>query len=103
MTPPEPSRLHVETPEDRSLSVVGTIDAHTADDLLRVLKGLGNDDDVAIDLSGVDFIDSSGLRTLVLSHQDLEGAGHQLVISGLSEPVARLFEITGLRDHLHIG
>ncbi len=103
MIPPEPSRLHVDTAADRSLEVSGTIDAHTSEDLLRVLKALGSDDDVGLDLSRVDFIDSSGLRTIVLSHQELEGAGHHLNITGLSEPVARLFDITGLRDHLNIG
>lgn len=100
---PQPSRLTVETGDDRSVAVVGIIDSHTAGGLLDDLQALGTDGDIVLDLSRVEFIDSSGLRTLVTSHQELDGAGHKLVLHGISDAVSRLFEITGLRDHLHIA
>lgn len=99
---PQPSRLNVESSGDRALAATGIIDSHTADQLLRELEALGVDNDVRLDLHGVEFIDSSGLRTLITTHQELEGAGHTLVLSDISEAVARLLEITGLQDHLHL-
>lgn len=84
------------------LNAVGIIDSHTADDLLEHLRRLGVERDVMLDLRGVEFIDSSGLRTIITSHQDFDEAGTKLVLSGPSESVARLIDITGLRDHLHI-
>lgn len=93
----------METSTSGSLSASGVIDAHTADDLAAALDSQGLDGDVHLDLTGIEFIDSSGLRALVVSHQALDGAGRRLVLSGVSEAAERLFEITGLRDHLHIA
>ena len=99
---PQPSRLTLESPSARSLHAAGVIDAHTADDLSDRLDELGTDGNVHLDLSEVDFIDSSGLRALVNAHQALDGAGQQLQLSGISAAVDRLLQITGLRDHLHV-
>lgn len=99
---PQPSRLSLESPSDRVLNAAGVIDAHTAEDLSGRLDELGVDGNVHLDLSAVEFIDSSGLRALVNAHQALDGAGHQLRLSGISAAVDRLLEITGLRDHLHV-
>jgi len=99
---PKPSRLALEEEGDRALNAVGIIDSHTADDLLEQLRRLGVDQDVTLNLTGVEFIDSSGLRTIITSHQDFDEAGTKLVLCGPSESVARLIDITGLRDHLHI-
>ncbi len=100
---PEPSRLSIEAIADRSLAANGVVDAHTASELQERLRGVGLDGDVTLDLSGVDFIDSSGLRALVTAHQELESSDHKLVLSGTSDAVDRLFDITGLREHLHIA
>lgn len=100
---PQPSRLTIDASGDRALAASGVVDAHTAAQLLVELQDLGGGGDITLDLSQVEFIDSSGLRTLVTSHQELEADGHKLVLSGISDAVDRLFEITGLREHLHIS
>lgn len=99
---PQPSRLNLESPSDRVLKAAGVIDAHTADDLSTRFHELGADDNLRLDLAEVEFIDSSGLRALVTAHQTLEAAGHQLQLSGISDAVDRLLEITGLHEHLHV-
>ncbi len=103
MTTPQPSRLTITALGDRSLGAEGTIDSHTAEDLLTELTQLGTDADATLDLGQVQFIDSSGLRTIVTSHQQFEQANARLVLIDPSESVTRLLEITGLLDHLHIG
>jgi anti-sigma B factor antagonist len=57
---------------------------------------------VVIDLSGVGFIDSSGLRVLVEAHQRAEAEARRLVLSGPSRQVLRLLEISGLMEYLHV-
>ena len=103
MTTPQPSRLTLSATDERCLSAAGTIDSHTALELLEQLRSLGANDNATLDLGQVDFIDSSGLRTIVTSHQEFEQAGSQLVLKDPSESVKRLLEITGLLDHLHLG
>lgn len=98
-----PSRLEINTAEDRSLKVEGVIDCHTAADLERHLRDLGTASDVSIDLSAIDFIDSSGLRVLVDAHQQLDADERRLVLGQPSDAVTRVLEITGLRDHLHLA
>jgi anti-sigma B factor antagonist len=99
---PQPSRLSIAPAGAGSLVVTGVIDSHTAGNLLDQLRELGPTTDVELDLSGVEFIDSSGLRTIVTVHQELEAADHRLWLVGSSDAVERLLEITGLRDHLHL-
>lgn len=99
----QPSRLDLSQNGDRTLVAVGVVDSHTADDLLERLRALGVDGDITLDLQGVEFIDSSGLRTVVTVHQELDDAGARLVLTQVSPSVTRLLEITGLRDHLHLG
>ncbi|NNE95664.1 MAG: STAS domain-containing protein [Acidimicrobiales bacterium] len=99
----QPSRLTISSNENRHLTVRGVIDSHTSTELMSRLEELGTGDDLTIDLRAVEFIDSSGLRILVATHQKLDDASHTLHLSGLSEPVERIFEITGLRDHLNVS
>lgn len=98
----QPSRLTLADGANRSINASGVIDSHTADDLLDRVKAMGSDGDVTVELSGIEFIDSSGLRTLVSAHQLLAETDHKLVLTGISESVERLFEITGLREHLYV-
>lgn len=98
-----PSRLSIDLSEPRTLVASGVVDSHTAADLHSHLDGLGLNGDITLDLSGVEFIDSSGLRTIIISHKDLDAAGQKLVLTGISVAVDRLFEITGIREHLHIS
>lgn len=98
----QPSRISIEDSPNR-LKVVGVVDSHTAGQLRDAIQAHGHtDDDLVLDLSDVEFIDSSGLRIIVNAHSELEAAGRQLVLVHTSPAVARLLEITGLHEHLHV-
>ena len=60
------------------------------------------DGDFVIDMSKVDFMDSSGLRVIIELHQRAEQASRRLVVRDPSQPVARLIEVSGLSGHLHV-
>ena len=51
---------------------------------------------IALDLSGVDFISSAGLRVLVNSRKTVKNAGGKIVIAQPSQQVKETLEIAGL-------
>ena len=79
----------------------GAIDIATAARLHDLLTGLidGGAHLVVLDIQDIQFLDSSGLRVLVLAGDRLADAGGQLLIEGMSGAVQRVLEITGLLDH----
>ncbi len=81
-----------------SVKVRGEVDIHTCGELERTLTELAElgARTITIDVSQVAFIDSSGLRALVVGHKVLQDQGGSLVISNPSASTARLLEVTGL-------
>lgn len=95
------ARLSIDHDGER-LVVAGDIDAHSCPDLAAHLDPLPVTGDVHLDVSGVDFMDSSGLRVIIGAHQRATEAGHKLLIERPSKAVLRIIEISGLIDHLHV-
>lgn len=56
---------------------------------------------VTVDLGGLAFVDSSGLRALMLADARAREHGYELVLLPGQEPVQRVFEMTGALDVLH--
>ena len=87
----------------RILAVTGELDLNTAPRLEERLEGV--DAALLIDLSGCEFIDSTGIGLIVRTWQrldaDLDGDGEsRFALCGLGDQVRRLFEITGLEASL---
>jgi anti-sigma B factor antagonist len=57
---------------------------------------------MVVDLSGVDFIDSTGLNELVRAHYNLHDVGGCLVLRSPGETARILLDITRLSGHLEI-
>jgi anti-sigma B factor antagonist len=80
------------------LTITGDLDLVTApqlDDWFDRLVAAGADT-VVIDLAGVGFVDSSGVRTLITGHKALHQASARLVVRAPSPSTRRLFDVTGL-------
>jgi anti-anti-sigma factor len=91
--------LHVTRADsDAEVAVRGEVDIHSCGDLEKALSDLADDGVVTVrlDLAGVSFIDSSGLRALVVGHKILQDRGGSLVVANPSPSTARLLEVTGL-------
>jgi anti-anti-sigma factor len=56
----------------------------------------GKGADVVLDLSGVTFMDSMGLRVLVELRQAVVDAGHAFALAAPSRPVDRVLALAGL-------
>lgn len=95
------TRLQIDR-SDATLKVTGEIDAHSAPELQTALAEIPADTDMNVDMSAVDFIDSSGLRVLLEAHAGAEEAGRRLVVVNPSPAVKRLVEISGLDNHLNL-
>lgn len=85
----------------------GEVDLGTADDLLAALCGVvdARPAIVAVDLSGVRFFGSDGVRCLVSARQYAAAdpdAAVELVVLRPSEPVRRVLELTALDTILTI-
>ena len=85
-------------PEHTVLRVSGDLDLETAPRLLAGAEPhlAGSTDALIIDLSTLQFIDSSGLSALIRINQRMVAAGRPLTIIAPAPQVAKAFEITGL-------
>jgi anti-anti-sigma factor len=81
------------------LIVKGRLDGYWADHLTSALEDVvrGGADHVRLNLAGVSYISSMGIRVLVKSYQQLNSINGALVVSNPSEPVKRVLEM------MHLG
>jgi anti-sigma B factor antagonist len=93
----------------RVVEIHGELDLGTAPKLERPLEDAvaAEDASVLIDLSGCDFIDSTGIALIVRAWKRLDGAAdgngtHRFAICGCNDQVARVLEITGLEFSIPI-
>lgn len=78
----------------------GALDGATSALLNRELDAqAGRTMRLVLDLTGLEFIDSSGLHTLMQAHQRASENGHQLSLRPGPRSVQRLFELT---DTVHL-
>ncbi|WP_421118700.1 STAS domain-containing protein [Aquihabitans daechungensis] len=90
-------------PGTKPLRVVATgeLDAASASILAKALdEATSTETGIALDLSGVSFIDSSGLRVIAAEVQRAEAAATPFAVSAASDAVRRIFAMTGLTSLL---
>jgi anti-sigma B factor antagonist len=80
------------------LPLEGEIDLHISPRVERALASIikKRPAQVVVDLSGVTFIDSSGLAALIHAMQDIKQYGGKLTLSGMNDSVRPIFEMARL-------
>jgi anti-anti-sigma factor len=79
------------------VTVRGDIDLATAHDLEACVRGaLDGASSVVVDMAGVTFLDSSGLRSLVLLQEEAQSHGTSITLRSTQRNVRRVFDLTGL-------
>ena len=68
----------------------------------QILPHLSSAKRVILEMSKVSFLSSFGLRTLLLLHRQISGAGGRLVLVGLSEELRDTMSMTGFLDFFTI-
>ena len=87
------------TPEEIRVTVFGSIDMDTADELFSAIVIAGMHDGegrVVVDLGQVTFLDSSGLSALVRGQRKLADEGKRLCIANLSHEAQLVVSLTGV-------
>jgi anti-anti-sigma factor len=88
---------------DALIALSGELDLSGAPALDQEIEALADRPGVSrviLDLRGLEFLDSSGLRVVALAERRLSGAGRSLVLVRGSETVQRVFEITRMTERL---
>jgi anti-anti-sigma factor len=79
------------------LRLAGELDIATADELRASLEeAISGGSSVVVDMSGVVFIDASGLRPILQAAAAMNGSGPLALVN--APLVARLLKLTGLTD-----
>lgn len=100
--PTSPDVLTINFADDGAIVVVGEIDMAGGPLLEAALRQREDDDDLILDLNGVTFIDSSGLRSLLEANRRQRERNGRLVLRGVGPEVSRLLEITGTESQFEI-
>jgi len=102
--PATPWNLRIDRrpdPEGVVLALTGELDLASSpvlDRQLRELEGT-NPGRLVIDLSRLDFMDSTGLAVMIRAQRAAQANGHRLSLRHGPTHILRLFELTGLLDH----
>jgi anti-sigma B factor antagonist len=86
------------------LSLSGKIDAMTSKELEAALNSLTGHDgvNIVLDMGGVEYISSSGLRILMAALNRVRQSHGDLVLTSLQPMVMEVFEITGIKRFFSI-
>ena len=84
--------------------LTGELDVSTAGSLYEELATLTREGvvHVALDLTNLEFIDSTGISVLIAEHKRTASAGGELIILTPHRNARRVFEVAGLMDVLDI-
>ncbi len=99
------SSIHYRLREEQDalyLCLEGDLDEKSFMAVSNALGGHRLDRPVKVDLAGVGYADSTGLRALVLLQRQVRDAGAEFTLIAPSEPVRRIFRSTGLSQVFHV-
>jgi len=80
-----------------SVSVSGRLDTNTSPELETALK-LDGVSELALDISGLEYLSSAGLRVLLAAQKTINAAGGRMSIANANETVKGVFDITGCSE-----
>ncbi|MFJ4407193.1 STAS domain-containing protein [Streptomyces sp. NPDC088910] len=86
------------TPAGAVVALAGALDYSTAPQVREAVERLtlAPGRQLVVDMGGLDFIDSSGLSTLLAAHHRAEEAHAHTVLAAVPERFDRVFRVTGL-------
>lgn len=88
-----------------AIKLAGELDSATYGELIKRFEQLvaGGAREVVLELDELTFIDSAGLRAIIVIERMAGAADIALTISSPSGPVADLLEVTGIREHVTLA
>ena len=96
--------MEIKTKSDgavTTISVVGRVDTNTAPELEAGLR-FGDAKSVTLDIAGVPYMSSAGLRVLLAAHKTMLGKGGEFKIANAQPAVRDVLDITGFSGFLDL-
>ena len=91
-----------KTEEETIIEIAGRLDTITAPALDKTInEDIGDTKNIVLDLKGVEYISSAGLRVLLAAQKKMQKIG-SMKVTGVCEEVMEVFEMTGFADILVI-
>ena len=88
--------------EETIIEIVGRLDTITAPALDKTInEDIGDTKNLVLDVKGMEYISSAGLRVLLAAQKKMQKIGSMKVM-GVCEEVMEVFEMTGFADILVI-
>ena len=88
--------------EETVIELVGRLDTTTAPALDQTINGdIGDTKNLVLDVKGMEYISSAGLRVLLAAQKKMQKIGSMKVMN-VCEEVMEVFEMTGFADILVI-
>ena len=85
-----------------TLEIIGRVDTTTAPQLEAVMEqSLDGVTELTMDLSGLEYMSSAGLRVLLMVQKKMNVQGNMKLIN-VNDDIMEIFEITGFADILTI-
>jgi anti-anti-sigma factor len=86
------------------LRLAGELDLASSPILERALEApeIAQTPLLVLDLDGLRFVDSTGLRIILLAHESARGRGQEFAITPGSAQVQRLLSITSVAEHMRV-
>lgn len=83
----------------------GELDLHESIRLSAVMSDVLTDSVVVVEVDArrLTFIDSAGIRTMLVARADAAGRGIRFQVSGVSPEVRRIMQIAGAEELLPVG
>ena len=87
-----------------TLEISGKIHAEAAEELLKELNTLIDQGErhLLLDFSGVDYINSPGLRVLLTAAKDLNDLSGELVLVDVNELIRQILHVSGCTSHIAV-
>ena len=88
--------------QETIIEIVGRLDTITAPALDKTInEDIGDAKNLVLDLKGMEYISSAGLRVLLAAQKKMQKIG-SMKVTGVCEEVMEVFEMTGFADILVI-
>lgn len=98
--------MEISTASDEkttTISLSGHLNTTTAPELEQAIQALDpTPSDLVIDVAGIDYLSSAGLRVLLAAKKHLDACGGTFSVINATDDVQEVFDITGLTEVLEV-
>lgn len=87
-----------------AMTVEGEIDLATADDLGAAIEAVRDtaSGNLVVDLNKASFMDSTGLKTIVMASRSFADEDRELVLAVEGGPISRLIDLSGVDSSIRV-